>query len=141
MRHPILRIMTTGCVVLSALVASPVTHAQSDLLRASQRLSGTLADVPAASVGLLQAGAEFSVAALRPVGASVEVVLVGASEAGRFSLVLSREALEASGVVVGTTLVATAVSGGVLLWAGSELVAFLLDPLLAEHHHRRELQP
>lgn len=135
------RLICGCCVLLGSGLAVSEVRAQSDLLRASQRLSGTLADVPAASVGLLSAGGEFSVAALRPVGASVEVVLVGASEAGRFSLVLSREALEASGVVVGTALVATAVSGGVLLWAGSEVVAFLLDPQLAEHQHRRELQP
>lgn len=140
MFQPELRTLSVACLLLGMLGGGPA-HAQSDLLRASQRLSETMADVPAASVGLLQAGAEFSVAALRPVGASVEVVLTGASEAGRLSLVLSREALEASGVVIGTTLVATAVSGGVLLWAGSELVAFLLDPQLTQHHHRRELQP
>jgi hypothetical protein len=128
-------------MLVSSPFALPPVAAQSDLLRASERLSGTLVEVPAASLGVLKAGGEFSVAALRPIGASVEVVLIGASEAGRFSLVLSREALEASGVVVGVTLVAVAVSGGVLLMAGSEAVAFLLDPRLAEHQHRRELQP
>jgi len=140
MRHARLRLLSTLCLCLATSLASPWAGAQSDLLRASQRLSGTLADVPAASAGLLKSGGRFSVAALRPLGASVEVVLIGAGEAGQFSLVLGREALQAAGVVVGTALIATAVSGGMLVWAGSELVAFVLDPQLSVHQHRRQLR-
>lgn len=136
---PSLRSARLACALLLMALHSAVP-AQSEASRASTRLSESLIALPAASGHLLAAGGEFSVAALRPVGASMEVVLLGAVDGVRLSLVLGRETLQASGVVVGTTLVATAVSGGVLLWAGSEAIAFIADETLAPHIHRTELR-
>ena len=132
-------LVTTLTMLLLALVLP--AQAQSDASHASQDLSAASIALPAASVDLLAAGGAFSVAALRPVGASVEVVLASAADGGRISLRIGGEALEASGVVIGTALVATAVSGGYLLWAGSEAVAFVADVSLAPLIHRQELRP
>lgn len=128
----------TLALLCAALPASG--WAQSEASRASARLSDGLIALPGASVDLLGAGGEFSVAALRPVGGSVEVVLLGAADGARLSFTVGRGALKASGVVVGTSLYATAVVGGHLLWSGSEAVAFVADERLAAHIHRSELQ-
>lgn len=133
------------CIALTlamfVLASAAPAQAQSDASRASENLSAASIALPAASVDLLAAGGTFSVVALRPVGASVEVVLASATDGARISLRVGGEALKASGVVVGTALVATAVSGGYLLWAGSEAVAFVADLSLAPLIHRQELRP
>ena len=129
--------------VSAALLAAALpfaVSAQSEASRASARLSESVLVLPRASVDLLSAGGEFSVAALRPVGGSVEVVLLGAADGARLSFTVGREALEASGVAVGMSLYASAVVGGHLLWAGSEAVAFVADESLAPHVHRTELR-
>lgn len=126
---------------LPLLLLPLLAQAQSDASRASARLSESLSALPRASGEFAIAGGQLSVAALRPVGASVEVIVTGASDGARLSFVLGRDALTASGIVVGTVLVATVVSGGVLLWAGGEAVAFLLDERLAGHSHRQRISP
>ncbi|MCG6117892.1 MAG: hypothetical protein MEQ07_06825 [Aquimonas sp.] len=118
-----------------------VAHAQSEASRASARLSDSLSALPRASGELAVAGGQLSVAALRPVGASMEVIVTGASDGARLSFVVGRDALGASGIVVGTVLIATVVSGGVLLWVGGEAVAFLLDERLVAHSHRQRISP
>jgi hypothetical protein len=142
---PYLFVRPSRCIALTlamfVLASAAPARAQSDASRASENLSATSIALPAASVDLLAAGGAFSVVALRPVGASVEVVLASAADGGRISLHIGREALETSGVVIGTALVATAVSGGYLLWAGSEAVAFVADVSLAPLIHRQELRP
>jgi len=127
-------------LALACAVLPSAGWAQSEASRASARLSDSLIALPGASVDLLAAGGEFSVAALRPVGGSVEVVLLGAADGARLSFTLGREALKASGVVVGMSLYVSAVVGGHLLWSGSEAVAFIADDSLAPHIHRSELQ-
>jgi hypothetical protein len=134
------RWLAASLVLFVPALALPA-QAQSDASRASQKLSAASIALPAASVDLLAAGGAFSVVALRPVGASVEMVLASAADGARISLRVGGEALAASGVVIGTALVATAVSGGYLLWAGSEAVAFVADATLAPLIHRQELRP
>lgn len=133
---------TTHCLIATLLTLTPALQAdaQSEASRASARLSESLIALPAASVDLAAAGGHFSVAALRPVGDSVEVVLAGAVDGARISLTVGRETLRATSVVVGTSLYASAVVGGHLLWSGSEAVAFVADASLAPHIHRSELR-
>lgn len=129
-------------MLCSSLLLLPlVAHAQSEASRASARLSDSLSALPRASGELAVAGGQLSVAALRPVGASMEVIVTGASDGARLSFVVGRDALGASGIVVGTVLIATVVSGGVLLWVGGEAVAFLLDERLVAHSHRQRISP
>lgn len=134
--------LLTHCLISTLLMLTPAlqANAQSEASRASARLSENLVALPAASVDLAAAGGRFSVAALRPVGDSVEVVLAGAVDGARISFTVGRETLRASGVVVGTSLYASVVVGGHLLWSGSEAVAFVADASLAPHIHRSELR-
>jgi len=129
-------LIALSCVPLAPALAL----AQSNLSRASQSLSEASMALPAGSVELLQAGGTFSVVALRPVAAGIEVVLEASAAGGRVSLVVARELAEAASLVVGASVMAVAVSGGFVLWAGSEAVAFIADASLAPHVHRRELK-
>ncbi|SDD65437.1 hypothetical protein [Aquimonas voraii] len=134
------RLHALASTALLAAVLPLSASAQSAASRASVRVSESVFVLPRASVHLLSAGGEFSVAALRPVGDSVEVVLLGAADGARLSFTVGRTALEASGVAVGVSLYASAVVGGHLLWSGSEAVAFVADESLAPHVHRTELR-
>ncbi len=113
---------------------------QSELSAASQALSEASIALPAASIELLTAGGRFSVVALKPVSAGVELVLEASAAGGRLSLVVAGELVEAASLTVGVTVTAVAVSGGIVLWAGSQALGFIADASLLPHVHRHELR-
>jgi hypothetical protein len=134
-------IRPASALALAVFAFAAPAHAQSDASYASRQLSEAMVAIPAASLELLAAGGELSVVALRPVGASVEVVLASAADGARIVLRIGREALAAAGVVVGVSLGVSAVAGGYLLWAGAAAVVFVADQHLAALIHRQELRP
>jgi len=138
--------MRAYCPLIALLVfmLAPLTLASaaenSELSAASQALSEASIAVPAGSVELLKAGGTFSVIALKRVSAGVELVLEASAAGGRLSLVVASELVEAAGLTVGVSVTAVAVSGGFMLWAGSQALAFVADASLLPHVHRRELR-
>lgn len=127
-------------LILAALLASPCTFAQStepsDVSAISLEPSGeAIAIVPDA----LSAGTELVVTSLRPVG---DIVVLSAETSGHVvvgGLKISGATAHASGVVVGTTLSVTAITAGLLIYAGSEAIAFIPNQLGRSLTHSRQL--
>jgi hypothetical protein len=132
-RNAVIGVLVGMLVALPAFGQSEASHASSASLHASVQ-------VPAAALDLLAAGAGFSVAALRPVGASVELVLVASADGVSFTVQLTADAVRAAGVAVGTAVGVTAINAGYLLSAGATVIAFVPSTAVAEMIHRRELR-
>jgi hypothetical protein len=79
----------------------------------------------AAPVGLLSAGAVFTVVAVESAAGATVWVLERASDGARASLHLSAQAAGGVSVLAGTAVVATAISAGWVLSAAGKAVAFI----------------
>jgi len=109
-----------GASQLSAISLAPSVELTSSVLRS----------VPA--------GSRLIVKAFRPVGELVEIVAISAVTGVSITLMVGKEALKLSGLVVGGALVLTVVSAGFILMAGSEALAFIPNEICQPHiHHRR----
>ncbi len=122
------------------LTALPL-HAEPQSDTPSQASAISLApsvEITAASLKLVPAGSRLVVKSLRPLGDIVEVVAITAVAGLSITIHVSAKALQLSGLVVGGSLIVTAVSAGYLLVAGSEAIAFIPNETCRSHiHHRR----
>jgi hypothetical protein len=142
-KHPLRGAVHTA---LFALVLTglqwPQAHAraQSDALSQVSELSLAVSvEAPAAALSALAEGGKFVVGAVA-ISGGVALVTVSAVGVGvSFVVALSLEALKSGAISVGHTLEAVAVSGGWLLYAGSEAVCFVADEATRSHLHSREL--
>jgi hypothetical protein len=118
----------------------PQAQAQSNGLSQPSELSLAVSvEAPAAALSALAEGGKFVVGAVAISGgvAMITVSAVGASAS--FVVYLSLEALKAGAIVVGKSVEAVAVSGGWLLYAGSEAICFVADEATRTHLHSREI--
>lgn len=79
----------------------------------------------AAPVGLLSAGAAFTVVAVESAAGATVWVLERASDGARASITLSAQVAGGVSVLAGTAVVATAISAGWVLSAAGKAVAFI----------------
>ena len=123
--------------ILMTLATSAPALAQSDAAsRQSEASLAALSEVPAAAVAVIAEGGRFSVVALRPVGHSVQAVLLGVAAGVEFTVELSAELVAHAGLAVGTVIVATATTVGWLLYAGTTAIAFVpAEAVAAMVHH------
>lgn len=124
-----------------ALAASLVAAASAQPRAGSEASELSLLPVAVSVVGpvlLLNAGAQWTVAAVEASAAGTVWVLERASDGARASLQLSGRVVEGVSVGVGTAVVATAVSTGVLLSAAGQVVAFVPNEIgrTLMHHER-----
>jgi len=125
--------------VAGSLAVSPVL-AQSDAPSQVSAISMEPSEASAAvAIEALPAGSNLVVTAMRPVGEFIELSVETAGHVSITGLRLSATAARATGLAVGTVLVATATSAGVLISAGGEAIAFLPDQLARSLTHHREL--
>ena len=131
MRKTMLSILMTLATSASALAQSDAASRQSEASLAA------LSEVPAAAVAVIAEGGRFSVIALRPVGHSVQAVLLGVAAGVEFTVELSAELVAHAGLAVGTVIVATTTTVGWLLYAGTTAIAFVpAEAVAAMVHHR-----
>ena len=112
-------------VVSMAMAASLPGLAQAQVSEASALLLLPIAVSVAAPVGLLSAGAAFTVVAVGATSGATAWVLERASDGARASLTLSAAAVGGVSVVVGTAVLVTAVSAGWVLSAAGKAIAFI----------------
>jgi hypothetical protein len=125
---------------LLVLALSPAAFAQSEA--ASEASAYSVAPSVEVAYGLLSlvpVGSELVVQAIRPVAGSVELVLVSAVTGASIVLEVGAEVVRAAGLVLGTTLVVTAVAAGFLLSVGAEVIAFVPDAATHALIHHAEL--
>ena len=79
----------------------------------------------AAPVGMLSAGAAFTVVAVESAAGATVWVLERASDGARASITLSAQVAGGVSVLAGTAVVATAISAGWVLSAAGKAVAFI----------------
>jgi hypothetical protein len=130
---------STHLFLAFALSASPAM-AQSAASEASAASALSVSALPSAAIELVAAGGEFSVVAIRPVGYSLEVVLRSAEFSGEVVVLVSREALQTSALLVGTAVEVVATTTGFLLSAGGVVIAFVPSAIVAEMVHRTEIR-
>lgn len=128
-----------GATALVLLSLSRAAVAQDAASRASEASLAALGAVPVAAVELLGAGGRFSVAAVHPLGHSVQVVLVSGVEGARFSVDIGAEVLRSTAIAAGDVVMVTAVSGGFLLSVGAAALVFVPSAAAAALIHHREL--
>jgi len=142
MQTPYRGLIVSGLLslALAGLLQSQPAFAQST--QASQVSAISMApsvEGTALVLEALPAGSKLVVTALRPVGDLVELSVETASQGAAISLRVSAATARATGLAVGTTLVVTAISAGMLISAGGETVAFIPDALSRSLIHHREL--
>lgn len=116
-------------IVLSTLSAgliwSSAARAHNGLSEASALSLLPVAISVAAPVGLLSAGAAFTVVAVHAASEGTVWVLERASDGARVSLTLSGQLVGGVSVIAGTAVVATAFSAGWVLSAAGKAIAFI----------------
>ena len=125
---------------LLGLAAGSVSAADSASQASAASVDASVA-LPTAALELLQAGGQFSVAAVRPLASGMELVLRATGEGAGFSVKLVSSSLATSAVAVGSAVTVSAVAGGYLLSVAGELIAFVPSAVVEAHWHRRELRP
>ncbi len=116
-------------ITIAALALALCNSAPARAHDAASELS-TLSMLPvaisvAAPVGLLSAGAVFTVVAVESAAGATVWVLERASDGARASITLSAQVAGGVSVLAGTALVATAISAGWVLSAAGKAVAFI----------------
>lgn len=137
--NPIRKALLVPLFVLGIAASSAAPAQSTHASNASAASLGALGEIPAAAIDLLAAGGQFSVAAVRPSGHLVEVVLAASAQGLSFSVHLAAETVAALGVAAGTAVVVTAVSAGYLLSVGATVVAFVPSLAVQAMIHQREL--
>lgn len=126
-------------IAFAGLLPAPQAHAQSDASQVSALSMEPSAASAAVILEALPAGSKLIVTALRPVGNVVELSVESASRDVAVSIEVSAATARATGLVVGSVVVVTAVSAGFLISAGAEAIAFVPDALCRSLTHHREL--
>lgn len=120
----------------SGLLSCGAVSAQSNALsRQSDASLLASADVPVAMVDALSAGGRFSVTALEASGEAVVLTVSGVGLATSAMIIVSAELARRLGIVAGTAIVAVAVSGGWILSAAGEGLAFVADAITRPFIH------
>lgn len=109
---------------LFGMAAGPVL-AEDSVQRASTASLGASLMTASAAGWIAYAGSELTVKAVEASGEGAVIVLRGASNAVETSAKVSGEALQASGVVVGSSVRVVAESTGYALIASGRLLAFV----------------
>jgi len=133
--HPSSKIL----LVVLTLFASQVS-AQDAASRASTASLESLSVLPSASLELLAAGAAFSVVATRPLGHGLEVVLRSAEASVEITIQITAATAQVAALAIGTGIDVSATTGGFLLSAAGEVIAFVPDAVLATMIYREELR-
>lgn len=123
----------------AALATAPAAAAQSE--RASGQSLAAMSAVPDAALELVAAGGRFSITALRPVGASVQVTLTAIGEGTSFVLQVSADTVVAAGIGIGAVVESVAVSTGHLLLVGGRALAYVPNRRVAGLMHHEALSP
>lgn len=117
-------------LLLAMTVLVGPSQAQSDASAASSiALSVPTAISVTAPVMLLSAGAILTVVAVETIGTSIVWSVENAADGSRMSMTFSAESSRAAKVASGTALTVSVVTAGLILMAGSELVAFIPNQL------------
>jgi hypothetical protein len=126
-------------LLLSGLQPAPV-QAQSDAISRPSELSvAASVEVPAAALSALAEGGKLVVDAVMVSGGVAAITISAVGIGTSFVVYISLEALKAGAIAIGNTLEAVVVSGGWLLYAGSEAVCFVADEATRAHLHSREI--
>ena len=115
-------VLTTLC---ACLTWGGAARAHNGLSEASALSLLPVAISVAAPVGLLSAGAAFTVVAVHAASEGTVWVLERASDGARVSLTLSGQLVGGVSVIAGTAVVATAFSAGWVLSAAGKAIAFI----------------
>lgn len=129
----------TAALVLAVCVA-PAAFAGGAASQASAASIQSLSVLPEATIELLVAGGRFSVVALRPVGNALEAVLHASATGAEIVVRISGAVAGAASLTIGTAIEVSAVTGGFLLRAGGEAIAFVADAEVAAMVHRTEIR-
>jgi hypothetical protein len=116
------RLITSVCVAL-ALAAPAQAHNGASEASALSMLP--VAVSVAAPIGLLSAGAAFTVVAVSAVAEGTLWVLERASDGARFSVTVAGAAVGGVSVLAGTAVVTTAISTGWILSAAGRAICFI----------------
>jgi hypothetical protein len=131
---------TAAFALLLTGLQLPHAHAQSNGLSQPSELSLAISvEAPAAALSALAEGGKFVVGAVAISGGAAMITVSAVGAGASFVVYLSLEALKAGAIVVGKSVEAVAVSGGWLLYAGSEAVCFVADEATRAHLHSREI--
>ncbi|GAB2496671.1 hypothetical protein [Arenimonas alkanexedens] len=135
--------MSLSHLILPALLviaASPTASAQSSALSEASAYSvAPSVEGTAALLSLIPAGSSLVLQAIRPLAGSVELVLVSAATGASIAIEVGAHLLAGLGLVVGATVIVTAVSAGYLLSIGAEILAFVPDALTHSLIHHAEM--
>jgi hypothetical protein len=116
-------------IVLTSLAASlawgDAAQAHNGASEASALSLLPVAISVAAPIGLLSAGAVFTVVAVQAASEGTVWVLERASDGARISVTLSGQLVGGVSVIAGTAVVATAFSAGWVLSAAGKAIAFI----------------
>jgi hypothetical protein len=115
-------VLTSLALALSAPLPA---RAQGALSEASALSMLPVAVSVAAPVGLLSAGAVFTVVAVEAASAGTVWVLERASDGARASVTLSGQVVGGVSVVAGTAVLVTAFSAGWVLSAAGQAIAYI----------------
>lgn len=130
------RTVWAALLFAGGLFACGTAVAQSNAMsRQSNASMMASAQVPVAMVEALSAGGRFSITALEASGEAVVLTVSGVGLAASAVIVVSAELVRRLGIVAGTAIVAVAVSGGWILRAAGEGIAFVADALTRPFIH------
>jgi hypothetical protein len=96
-------------------------------------------ELAAMTLRAIPAGSGLVIRALKPMGQTVELLVLASATGASFVVEVGSETVHALGLAVGTALSVTAISAGYLIYAGSEALAFIPDELARSLVHHREL--
>ena len=126
----------TALLLGGSLFGCGAAFAQSNAMsRQSDASLLASVQVPVAMTEALSAGGRFSITALEASGDTVMLTVSGVGLAASAVIVVSAELVRRLGIVAGTAIVAVAVSGGWILSAAGEGIAFVADALTRPFIH------
>ncbi|MEF3082780.1 hypothetical protein V3391_11250 [Luteimonas sp. SMYT11W] len=126
----------TALLLVGSLFGCGAAFAQSNAMsRQSDASLLASVQVPVAMTEALSAGGRFSITALEASGDTVMLTVSGVGLAASAVIVVSAELVRRLGIVAGTAIVAVAVSGGWILSAAGEGIAFVADALTRPFIH------
>ncbi len=126
MKH---RILTVGLVLSLGLASLGTARAHDPASELSALSMLPVAVSVAAPVGLLSAGAVFTVVAVEAASGATVWVLERASDGARASVTVSGQVAGGVSVAAGTGVVAVACSAGWVLSAAGQVIAFIPNEL------------
>lgn len=125
---------------LAFVLASSPSAAQHAASRASHASIDSISALPSASLELVAAGGAFSVAAIRPVGHGIEVVLRSVASSAEFIVHVSGETARAASIGVGMSVEVSATTAGFLILSAGVAFAFIPSAVVAEMIHHQEIR-